>query len=170
MIPSASAYDPSVHLSHSDVKVDSKSAPLYVTVTIKASKTDVFRERVTLYLGRTGQDLCPVTAVLGYMAQYSGGSRARRSSPFFRFSNGQPLTRERLVKELRQGLELAGIKADNYAGQSFRTGVASTAAAAQGLSDPLIKTLGRWEITVYTLYIRTPKEDTVLSNSFFDSG
>ena len=155
VVPVAAAYDPSVHLSHGDVKVDSISAPSYVTVTLKASKTDVFRKGVTVYLGRTGQDLCPVAAILSYLAQFSG-SKAKRSGPFFQFSDGRPLTRERLVKELRRGLELAGVKADNYAGHSFRIGAASTA-AAQGLSDSLIKTLGRWESAAYTLYIRTPR-------------
>ena len=48
----AAAYDPSVHLSHGNVKVDSISAPSYVTVMIKASKTDVLRRGVTVYLGR----------------------------------------------------------------------------------------------------------------------
>ena len=46
------------------------------------------------------------------------------------------------VKELRRGLELAGVKADNYAGHSFRIGAALTA-AAQDLSDSLIKNMGR---------------------------
>ena len=41
VVPSAATYDPSVHLSHGDVKVDSISAPSYITVMIKASKTDV---------------------------------------------------------------------------------------------------------------------------------
>ena len=52
------------------------------------------------------------------MAQCSDGSRARRSGPFFQFSDGWPLTRERLVKELRRGLEVAGVRADNYCMQA----------------------------------------------------
>ena len=60
------------------------------------------------------------------------------------------------MKELRSGLRLAGIQAENYAGHSFRIGAATTA-ANQGLSDSLIKTLGRWESAAYMLYIRTPQ-------------
>lgn len=99
VVPVAAAYDPSVHLSHGNVKVDNISAPSYVTVTLKASKTDDFRKGVTVYLGRTSQDLCPVAAILSYLAQFSS-SKAKKSGPFFQFSDGRPLTRERLVKEL----------------------------------------------------------------------
>ena len=68
VVLSADSYHPSVHLSHGDVKIDSTSAPSYVMVTIKASKTDVFKKGVTVYLDSTGQGLCPVTAILSYMA------------------------------------------------------------------------------------------------------
>ena len=131
--------------------------PSYVTVMIKASKTDVFRKGVTVYLGKTGQDLCPVTAILGYMAQCRDTCRGNRKGPFFTFSDGHPLTRDKLVQELKTALKKAGIEADNYAGHSFRIGAATTA-AAQGLPDSLIKTLGRWESAAYTLYIRTPQK------------
>ncbi len=35
---------------------------------------------------------------------------------------------------------------------------AAVQAAEKGLSDWLIKTLGRWQSSAYTTYIRTPKE------------
>ena len=38
--PSHSAYDPTVHLSFSDVAVDSKTCPTFIRLTIKQSKTD----------------------------------------------------------------------------------------------------------------------------------
>ena len=41
-------------------------------------------------------------------------------------------------------------------GHSFQIGAATTAAAC-GLPESLIKTLGRWESSAYMLYIRTPQ-------------
>ena len=152
VVPSAAAYDPDVHLSEADVKVDSRSKPSYIEVWIKASKTDVFRKGVTVYLGATGNDLCPVAAVLSYMVS-SLKSAAKESCPFFRFSNNQPLTREKFVKELQSALQLRGIA---YTGHSFCIGAATTAATC-GIPDSLTKTLGRWESAAYTVYICTPQ-------------
>ena len=155
VVPDVSSFDPSVHLSEGDVSVDSRDRPSVLEVRIKASKTDVFRKGVTVVLGATRDELCPVAAVLGYMAE-PRPAQGSYPGPFFVFSNGSPLTREKFVKELRSGLRLAGIQAENYAGHSFRIGAATTA-ANQGLSDSLIKTLGRWESAAYMLYIRTPQ-------------
>ena len=92
VVPSMSAYDPSVHLSFGDVTLDSREAPTLAQVTIKASKTDPFRKDVAIYLGRTKNELCPVTAVATYLA-----ARGGTPGPFFRFRNGRPMTRESFV-------------------------------------------------------------------------
>ena len=52
---------------------------------------------------------------------------------------------------------VAGIQASQFAGHSFRIGAASTA-AARGVEDSLIKTLGRWRSSAYLLYVRIPRE------------
>lgn len=155
VVPSAKGFDPEAHLCEGDVKVDSRANPSYLEVNIKASKTDVFRKGVTVVLGLSGTDLCPVAAILSYMTRPKPKT-ASHPSPFFVFGDGTPLTRDKFVRELRIALTAAGVKADNYAGHSFRIGAATTAAAC-GLPDSLIKTLGRWESAAYTLYIRTPR-------------
>ena len=152
VVPKDSEYDEAVHLSHGDVRVDNTVNPQYLEVKIKASKTDPFRKGVTVYLGRTDADLCPVSAILAYMVQ-----RGTEKGPFFWFTNSRFLTRERLVTAMRGALQQAGVEAQRYAGHSFRIGAATTAARC-GLPDSLIKTLGRWESAAYTVYIRTPKE------------
>ena len=150
VVPSDTQYDPEVHLSFGDVKVNSRSQPRWLEVRIKASKTDPFRHGVSIYVGATGGTLCPVAAVLAYLVQ-----RGTRKGPLFQFKNGQYLTRARFVTALRCALQKTGIAAENYSGHSFRIGAATTAARC-GLQDSLIQTLGRWRSSAYLVYIRTP--------------
>ena len=77
MAPDDSSYDPTVHLSHGDVKVNDRDSPEFLTIHIKASKTDLFRRGggggggwwVTVYIGRVTEELCPVAAILNYMVR-----------------------------------------------------------------------------------------------------
>ena len=151
-VPSMKLYDPTYHLSVGDVMLDSVSQPSVVHVRIKASKTDPFRQGVTVCLGRTDNDLCPVGAMTAYL-----GVRERSKGPFFRFVSGVPLSREMLVKRVREALGNSGVDVTKYAGHSFRIGAATTAAAV-GVEDSLIQTLGRWKSAAYLLYIRVPRE------------
>ena len=150
--PSETAYDPLSHLCFRDVRVDSHSSPSHLQITIKASKTDPFRQGVTLFIGVSGGKLCPVAAVLNYLV-----ARGSSPGPLFTWENGRYLTRERFVARVRLALLAAGYTAKNYAGHSFRIGAATTAARC-GIQDSLIKTLGRWESAAYTRYIRTVPE------------
>ena len=61
------------------------------------------------------------------------------------------------MEEVRVALGQAGLESSEYAGHSFRTWAVITE-AAQGLPEWLIKMLGRWQVSAYLTYIRTPKE------------
>ena len=107
-----------------------------------------------MYLGRTNVDVCPVAAVLAYMV-----IRGPAPGPFFRFEDGKYLTRGCFVAAVRAALKQSSIDDSKYSCHSFRIGAATTAARAhQGLSDSLIITLGCWESSAYTIYIRTQRE------------
>ena len=75
---STSHYDPSIHLSIQDIALDSRHHPSLVQFNLKLSKTDPFRKGVEVVIGHTGDNLCPVTAILAYLAA-RGGSEG----PFF---------------------------------------------------------------------------------------
>ena len=150
VVPSDTAYDSTVHLNWEDVRVNSRSQPQWLEVRIKASKTDPFRQGVSIYVGATGRWLCPVASMLAYMVL-----RGNHVGPLFMFKNGQFLTRARFVSAMRMALRESGFNSSLYAGHSFRIGAATTA-AQQGLQDSLIQTLGRWRSSAYTLYIQTP--------------
>ena len=152
VIPSDSRFDPSSHLAFGDVRVDNVVTPHYLEVRIKAAKTDPFRQGVSVFLGATGSDVCPVASILSYMVP-----RGHDSGPFFRFSNRIGLTRDRFVSAVRSALDSTGYSSSLYAGHSFRIGAATTAAQC-GTPDSLIKTLGWWQSAAYTVYIRTPRE------------
>ena len=152
-LPSPSSFDPSVHLARSDVAVDSLVNPSWISVVIKRSKTDPFRNGVTLYLGKTGDALCPVATMLAYLT-----IRQRRDGPLFLFSDGSPLTRTRFVECLHRALEDAGLDPGAYNGHSFLIGAATTA-HQKGLQDSTIQMLGRWHSSAYKSYIRTPREE-----------
>ncbi len=47
------------------------AAATVTQVRLKTSKTDPFRKEVDVYVGKTGNDLCPVSAMLAYLAVQS---------------------------------------------------------------------------------------------------
>ena len=151
-VPSDHAYDPGVHLNFDDIAIDSKINPSIMRVTIKASKTDPFRQGIEIFVGRTHTDLCPIEAMLAYLA-VRGGTQGL----LFAFADGRFLTRDRLVHHVRDALSTAGVDCTAYAGHSFRIGAATTA-ARRGIQDATIKMLGRWESSAYLLYIKTPRD------------
>ena len=136
----------------SDAAVDSRTEPSVVTIRLRRAKTDPFGRGVSIYLGKTETDICPVAAILNYLAV-----RPQGEGPLFVHRDGSPLLKQQFITGVRQALSAAGLDPSLYSGHSFRIGAATTAAAA-GIPDHLIKTLGRWESSAYLLYVRTPRE------------
>ena len=62
------------------------------------------------------------------------------------------------MAEIKSALELLGVDASDFNDHSFRIGAASTA-AANGIEDSLIKTLGHCESDAYLRYIKIPREE-----------
>ena len=135
-VPSRASYDPGAHLSQGDVAIDDPGKTTMVQIKIKASKIDPFRHGVMVYVGKTGNELCPMAAVTAYLA-----IRGTTSGPFFHFEDGTPLTRPRFVEQVHLILCRAGYSPRLYAGHSFRIGAASTAAAC-GIEDSNLRTPG----------------------------
>lgn len=140
--PRPSGFDPAVHLSLHDVVVDSHLHPSAVLLTIKASKTDPFREGVRLYLPRTDRLLCPISSLANSLHH-----RNIFLGPLFIFLDGTALSRRDVTDRLRIILAAAGVDG-NFLSRSFRIGAATFASAA-GLPDSMIRTLGRWSSDAY---------------------
>ena len=136
-MPSSSAFNPSVHLTRADVAVDSHHNPTMLAVNIKFSKTDQMGKRTTIYLGRTSGPICPVSAMLQYVA-----IRPVTDGVQFITKNSNPLSKSAFATMVQVTLRRVGIDPSRFKGHSFRIGAATTAAAC-GLNKGLIKMLGR---------------------------
>ena len=90
--------------------------------------------------------------------------RDPKDGPLFIFKDDRPLTRQCLVTALREVLQVAGVDQSKYSGHSFRIGAATTA-AARGMEDSIIKTLGRWNSIAYLQYVKIPREQQLASYS-----
>ena len=73
VVPSETEFDSSQHLTYEDIAVDDKRQPSFITVNIKQSKTDPFRKGVRIIVGHAVGPLCPLAAVLSYMAMRRPG-------------------------------------------------------------------------------------------------
>ena len=127
-------YDPSIHLSYGDLAVDNPSDPTAISMLIKKSKTDQGRKGAKIFLGKTGDTLCPVAAMEAYLSV-----RGSSSGPLFQWESGIPLSKSSFVRHVRTALEQAGLPAKDYARHSFRIGAT---------------TMGQWESCAFKRYIR----------------
>jgi len=142
-------FDPTSDLTPQDIEIDSIQNPQILRIRLKHSKTDPFREGSDIFVARTQNELCPVSAVLAWLTN----READRTTPLFYFQSGAPLTRSTFVTRFKAALTTAGIDAARFSGHSFRIGAATTA-ARKGLSDSTIKRLGRWKSSAYQRYIK----------------
>ncbi len=55
-------------MTFKDVTVDCMETPQLLRVKLKALKTDPFRQGMDIFIGRADNELCPMAAVLAYMA------------------------------------------------------------------------------------------------------
>ena len=152
-MPLLNAFDPTKHITWGDVAVNDPHSPDTLKVSVKRSKTDQLGRGVDVYVGKTGCYLCPVTAVLAYMAR-----RGNVPGPFFKFDNGQALTKSTFTQRVRSALQSIGLPYQLFAGHSFRIGAATTAAKA-GIEDSKIRIMGRWNSSAFLVYVRTPREE-----------
>ena len=155
-VESPQQFDAAWHLTPKDIAVDNTVNPTLLRIHLKGSKTDQTRIGIDLYVGRTETELCPLSAVLAYIA-----IRGQDDEPLFKLKNGRPLSCQLLVQKLRSTPSSAGVDCKRYAGHSFRIGAATTA-IARGVSETTVQTLGRWASDSFKRYVRIPREDLAM--------
>ena len=144
--------------------VDSHTDPKMIQFHLKVSRCDQFGVGSDVVVGRVHSPLCPVTAIFKYIEIWED-----RPGPFFVDCSHKAVTKQSFTKHIRGILNSLGLQQDQYAGHSFRIGAATNAAAA-GVEDSTIQTLGCWHSAAFLQYIHTPREHlavlaTVLSHA-----
>ena len=102
MVPSSSDFDPAIHLAWGDVAISEDR--WMVQVFLKRSKTDQFGRGTEVFLGATGDELCPIRAVSSYVAH-----RGTAAGAFFRTAAQMVVTKACFVEQVQAALSRAGI-------------------------------------------------------------
>ena len=126
--------------------VDCRKDPRIIQIHIKQSKTDPFRKRLKLSLGKTDNAVCPVSALLSYLAV-----RGPQPGALFLTEQRRHLTRQHFCSALTAILADIGLLPQNFNTHSFG---AATSAKQANISHTHIKMLGRWRSDTYQHYIR----------------
>ena len=144
-------FDPVVDLTMQDVQFTSSSS---MSIQIKASKTDPFRQGITLHFFQMKPPICPVRMMSIYFRNRMrlGGSH---DSPLFIDSKGNAVSRDFFIRHLKMIMSRLGFDQAEFSGHSLRIGAATTASNTH-VQDHLIKIMGRWTSDSYCRYIRTP--------------
>lgn len=140
-------------LQLADVALDSRTEPKMIRLTLKQSKTDQFRQGTQIHLGATNHHVCPVQALVRYLANRGG-----TPGPLFILPNKKPLTRAMFSTALTKALKELNMDSTHFNTHSFRIGAATSAKQA-GISDSHLKALGRWKSDAYLKYIRLSPQD-----------
>jgi hypothetical protein len=144
LAPSTASFDPHHNLQLSDIFVASDGS--HITVNIKQSKTDPFKQGCTIKIWAISTSIsCPVSSLCRYIRHLT-----YPSGPLFVFKNGTYLTRRKFAHLIQQCLPNINLNT-----HSFRIGGASAAFAA-GIPETTIRLLGRWASDAYRVYIRIP--------------
>ena len=152
LAPTTKTFDANSTLLFQDITL----SPSQIHISIKASKTDPFRNGCIVRLSTTQHQICPVTILKQYLNMHTN-----KSGPLFTFTDGSFLTRRRLNTFLKS-VEFQDHRSP-VSSHSFRIGAATTAAAA-GIPSWLIKSLGRWNSNCFATYVRIP-DSTIAKTS-----
>lgn len=132
-----------------------KFFPSYIVVNIVSGKTDVYRRGNNVVIAKTNGKACPVSWLLRYISlaelRYDSEDFIFRAIRYFKSKNvyklinvNRSLSYTRARELLINCLTVLGLDSSKFCLHSLRSG-GTTAAAANNISDRLIKEHGRWK-------------------------
>ena len=142
-VQSANATNPNL-LQWKQLEIKDKS----LTVTFIHFKHSKGKPLTLTIKGTTSPQDCPLQIVKAYLTM-----RGATAGPLFLYCPSVPVTRAKFNEQLRGALQFCHFCPKQFKSHSFRIGAATTA-AAQGMSDSQIRSLGRWSPDAFMKYIR----------------
>ena len=132
---------------------DIKFAPDYskFTINLKHSKSDTSHAGVIIPIFANGTDICPAVLMRRFYSLRLKSS-ATPNDPLFLLANGDILSRQYFIVEMRQVLRLLNYNDVNFNGHSLSRGAACEAHAAK-ISTSTLQTLGRWSSDAWKVYV-----------------
>lgn len=148
-------FDPVVNLCISDITFESEHQ---VNIVLKASKTDIFRQTVTIKLFKQFGEICPYKLLTDLLITRTAQNANGPDPLFIQDTKGTPMTRNFFNSQLKKFLTELGYDGSKFSGHSFRIG-AATSCSKNSVQDSMIQTLGRWKSDCYTRYIHISNDD-----------
>ena len=147
----AVTFDRRSHVCVKDVTIDEENK--YLKLFLKKSKTDRHSDGVTIFMGCSGDFVCAFCRFKDFIQSFD--KPRKDSAPLFTHHQGVVLTKSYLVNATKLLVGQIGRHSADYSGHSYRAGSATTAGIEE-FSDYEVKLLGRWESSVYHVYLRKP--------------
>jgi len=138
-ISTEASYDPSCHLSLSDITVNNRKEPRLLQLSLKESKTDPFKQGVKVYVGATDNQVCPIKAMLAYL-----NKRGKQPGPLFITKEGTSWTGAMFRAGLKSLMNDLKLDKHRYNTHSLWIGAATSASLAK-LPDAHIQIFGHWK-------------------------
>ena len=91
-VSTKSVFDPNRHFTGGDVSVNNVEQLSLLNAHLKFSKCDRFRKGIDIFVGSTGNKICPILACLAYITV-----RGSSPGPFFCLEDVSPLTKTMFV-------------------------------------------------------------------------
>ena len=132
------------------------AAATEVCVLVRASKTDQYNEGQLLthhIAGVEVMDLCVVRAFRDVALLCPERLATEKLLPFFRWENGDAVTRDQVRRLLGTAALQEGMPASTLNTHSLRVGGATALYHATGGNAPVVKRLGRWASEAYEGYL-----------------
>ena len=104
-------------LKWGDITFNHASQPTLLKVHLHVAKCDQFGEGTDVFMGRTGNTICPIDACLAYVAV-----RGDSPGPFFMTQESRPLVKPSFVFEVRKALSAVGLQPATMPGTALGSG------------------------------------------------